>query len=100
MVGGNEIPIKDFALILEFFNFSCAYCGNGDSTLIFEHIIPVSKGGRHTSWNVVPACSNCNTDKSDKIPEFVYGDNCQLDLLPHESGVFPLFQSVWDFEIC
>ncbi len=47
---------------------SCQYCGtNKDLTL--DHVIPRSRGGRHTWDNVVSACSKCNCRKSNRTPK-------------------------------
>ncbi len=49
-------------------HYSCQYCGtNKDLTL--DHVIPRSRGGRHTWDNVVAACSKCNCRKSDRTPK-------------------------------
>jgi 5-methylcytosine-specific restriction endonuclease McrA len=40
----------------------CAYCGSG-SSLTLDHITPLSKGGTHTTDNLVLACSACNSSK-------------------------------------
>jgi len=49
----------------------CAYCGAhcSESDLTVEHIIPVSRGGRHDWTNVVTACRSCNTRKGNRRPE-------------------------------
>jgi len=49
----------------------CAYCGAhcGESDLTVEHIVPVSRGGRHDWTNVVTACRSCNTRKGNRLPE-------------------------------
>ena len=41
----------------------CAYCGGHfpELELTVEHILPVSRGGRHEWTNVVTACRSCNT---------------------------------------
>jgi hypothetical protein len=41
----------------------CAYCGVTDKPLQRDCILPISRGGRYTLENVVPACSSCNTSK-------------------------------------
>lgn len=43
----------------------CIYCG--DKSEHMDHVIPVSKGGRHSVGNLVPACAKCNISKSDKF---------------------------------
>jgi 5-methylcytosine-specific restriction endonuclease McrA len=49
----------------------CAYCGGHfhDLDLTVEHILPVSRGGRHEWTNVVTACRSCNTRKGNRRPE-------------------------------
>ncbi|WP_380048548.1 HNH endonuclease [Kribbella deserti] len=41
----------------------CAYCGNPDEALQRDCVLPISRGGRYTLENVVPACRSCNTSK-------------------------------------
>ena len=43
----------------------CQYCGKRGDTI--DHVIPRSKGGKHTWNNVVIACRPCNAKKSDKL---------------------------------
>ncbi len=33
-----------------------------------DHVIPLSRGGKHALDNVVPACRGCNTSKNDRLP--------------------------------
>lgn len=47
----------------------CAYCGehfDNHHHLSRDHIMPKSKGGENTWMNVVTACKDCNSKKSDK----------------------------------
>jgi hypothetical protein len=41
----------------------CAYCGVNDDRLQKDCMLPVSRGGRYTITNVVPACGACNASK-------------------------------------
>jgi 5-methylcytosine-specific restriction endonuclease McrA len=41
----------------------CAYCGATDRSLQRDCVLPISRGGRYTLANVVPACRSCNTSK-------------------------------------
>ncbi|WP_395246043.1 HNH endonuclease [Agromyces sp. MMS24-K17] len=41
----------------------CAYCGATDRPLQRDCIQPISRGGRYTLPNVVPACGSCNASK-------------------------------------
>jgi 5-methylcytosine-specific restriction endonuclease McrA len=49
----------------------CAYCGSlfAEGELTVEHIVPVSRGGRHIWTNVVTACRSCNTRKGNRTPD-------------------------------
>ena len=40
----------------------CAYCG-ADGPLQKDCMLPISRGGRYTVSNVVPACGSCNASK-------------------------------------
>lgn len=49
---------------------NCVYCGKPANTV--DHIIPKSKGGQDTDWNLVPSCKSCNSSKKDKsLAEFL-----------------------------
>jgi len=41
----------------------CAYCGVTDTPLQRDCVLPISRGGRYTIDNVVPACRSCNASK-------------------------------------
>lgn len=41
----------------------CAYCGTKDKPLQRDCVLALSRGGRYTLDNVVPACRSCNTSK-------------------------------------
>lgn len=41
----------------------CAYCGAKDADLQKDCVQPISRGGRYTLDNVVPACRSCNASK-------------------------------------
>ena len=41
----------------------CAYCGATDRPLQRDCVLAISRGGRYTLENVVPACRSCNTSK-------------------------------------
>lgn len=48
----------------------CYYCGKVTQArnLTMDHIIPISRGGRSTKGNVVPACKSCNNKKKQLLP--------------------------------
>jgi 5-methylcytosine-specific restriction endonuclease McrA len=41
----------------------CAYCGAPDESLQRDCVLAISRGGRYTLDNVVPACRSCNASK-------------------------------------
>lgn len=41
----------------------CAYCGKTDGPMQRDCVMAISRGGRYTVDNVVPACASCNTSK-------------------------------------
>ncbi|WP_034508131.1 HNH endonuclease [Blastococcus sp. URHD0036] len=41
----------------------CAYCGAAGTALQRDCVLPISRGGRYTVDNVVPACASCNASK-------------------------------------
>jgi len=47
--------------------FTCQYCTERFKLkeLTFDHVVPVSKGGRTTWKNIVTCCVKCNTKKGD-----------------------------------
>ena len=44
----------------------CAYCGSAEPlALQRDCVLPLSRGGRYTLTNIVPACRSCNASKSN-----------------------------------
>ena len=41
----------------------CAYCGATGVAMQRDCVMPISRGGRYTLSNVVPACASCNASK-------------------------------------
>ncbi|MFP4395647.1 MAG: HNH endonuclease [Anaerolineales bacterium] len=62
--GVDKIPVIGQQIILENFDGRCAYCGAAADT--WDHVKPVSKGGKTVPYNIVPACTSCNSSKKDK----------------------------------
>jgi 5-methylcytosine-specific restriction endonuclease McrA len=44
----------------------CAYCGTTGTGLQRDCVLPISRGGRYTLTNVVPACPSCNASKCNQ----------------------------------
>lgn len=45
---------------------SCFYCHKVGKMTI-DHVVPISRGGRHSIGNLVSACKPCNSSKHDKF---------------------------------
>jgi 5-methylcytosine-specific restriction endonuclease McrA len=48
----------------------CHYCGGNfaPEELTMDHLVPVSRGGKASRNNVVPACKECNSRKKYLLP--------------------------------
>ena len=44
----------------------CAYCGATGIPMQKDCVLPISRGGRYTAENVVPACASCNASKCNE----------------------------------
>lgn len=65
----DELTAEQWQRVLEYYDYRCAYCDKqlGQKVTI-DHVIPVSRGGKHSIDNVVPACRSCNSKKRDRPP--------------------------------
>lgn len=48
-------------------NYRCLICGKETERLTRDHIIPLSKGGRHTADNIQALCRSCNSRKNNRL---------------------------------
>ncbi|WP_309104687.1 HNH endonuclease signature motif containing protein [Microbacterium sp.] len=58
----NDLTSDQWARILDAWG-GCAYCRATDAAMQRDCIMPISRGGRYTLENVVPACASCNASK-------------------------------------
>ena len=58
----NDLTDDQWAAIKAAWN-GCAYCGKAGSALQRDCVMAISRGGRYTVDNVVPACAACNASK-------------------------------------
>jgi 5-methylcytosine-specific restriction endonuclease McrA len=48
----------------------CHWCGvNCAEKFDIDHVVPISKGGKHELENLVISCAPCNRRKRNKLPE-------------------------------
>ena len=52
----------------------CAYCGKAGDAMQRDCVLALSRGGRYTLDNVVPACRSCNASKcNDEVTGWLRG---------------------------
>jgi hypothetical protein len=62
---GNGVFAVTLKELKRLYAAPCAYCGQPSEHI--DHIIPISRGGRHSIGNLVGACAPCNLSKSVKL---------------------------------
>jgi 5-methylcytosine-specific restriction endonuclease McrA len=62
----TRVPLTRAALMRRD-NYRCAYCGRRAETI--DHVLPRSRGGKHTWENCVASCTTCNHRKADRLLE-------------------------------
>lgn len=58
----NDLSDAQWAAIKDAWS-GCAYCGATGTALQRDCVMAISRGGRYTVDNVVPACASCNASK-------------------------------------
>lgn len=71
----GALPAGAWDIILEAWNYSCAYCGE-ETELQRDHVIPLCKNGTNDVTNIVPACFKCNRDKHTENLRDWLNDEC------------------------
>jgi 5-methylcytosine-specific restriction endonuclease McrA len=61
----NDLTTEQWATLKAAWN-GCAYCGATDGPMQRDCVLAISRGGRYTVDNVVPACASCNTSKCNE----------------------------------
>ena len=64
--GGDHIRVEDWQALLKKHKDRCGYCGEKAALIEADHRIPLSRGGRNTIANILPACRSCNRRKRAK----------------------------------
>lgn len=57
---------RDWKRLVARYGGCCAYCGTPGGTSV-DHVVPLSRGGRHSIGNVLPACKPCNSSKGNRL---------------------------------
>lgn len=78
----GDVTREQLIAIYQAHNGLCAYCGgkvNGRFEPLaphgFDHVVPYSKGGKHTASNLVVCCRRCNLRKGSNHPELTIKDD-------------------------
>ena len=58
----HDLDAAQWSALLEAWG-GCAYCGAAGQPLERDCVLAISRGGRYTLANVVPACPACNASK-------------------------------------
>jgi hypothetical protein len=67
----NDLTAEQWTALQEAWQ-GCAYCGATDGPLQRDCVMAISRGGRYTVDNVVPACASCNTSKcNDEVTSWM-----------------------------
>jgi 5-methylcytosine-specific restriction endonuclease McrA len=61
----NDLTAEQWAALKDAWN-GCAYCRAIDAPMQRDCVLAISRGGRYTVDNVVPACASCNTSKCNE----------------------------------
>lgn len=70
---GGIITEKEWKELQEKYGNKCLCCGRKGIKLSLDHIIPLSKGGKHIIENAQPLCIPCNSRKNNKIIDYRLG---------------------------
>lgn len=66
----NGVFIVSPSEIQKILNSSCIFCGTTENITV-DHLIPLSRGGRHSIGNLAPSCKSCNSSKGTRtVMEF------------------------------
>jgi 5-methylcytosine-specific restriction endonuclease McrA len=85
--GVAPLPVEGIEALTEAFEGRCAYCPAVATT--WDHLVPVSKGGRTVPGNMVPACASCNSRKRD-FDVFEFMERHGIELTPALDAVMAL----------
>lgn len=69
---GVGITLEQWNFCLNFFDNRCAYSGELATDYHMEHIVPLSKGGEHSVYNIIPCVGRYNIQKGTSDMEEWY----------------------------
>ena len=67
----NDLTDEQWTALVDAWG-GCAYCAAADVPLQRDCVLAISRGGRYTLLNVVPACGSCNASKcNDEVTSWL-----------------------------
>jgi 5-methylcytosine-specific restriction endonuclease McrA len=66
----GDLTPAQWRMIVELASGCCLRCGRDDRPLTVDHIVPLSRDGKHTLTNVQPLCDECNKRKFTKTTDY------------------------------
>jgi 5-methylcytosine-specific restriction endonuclease McrA len=68
---GGKFTLNEWTKIKKKYFFTCLKCHKREPQirLTIDHIIPLSKGGKHERTNIQPLCQRCNSKKGTKVEQ-------------------------------
>ena len=70
MSNGGTITAIEWEELKDKYGNKCLRCGKTNIRLSLDHVIPLSKGGKHTIGNSQPLCRSCNSKKHTKSTDY------------------------------
>ena len=61
------VDLRDWMRLVDRYRGRCAYCDEVAEPVTMDHVVPLSRGGRHSIGNVLPACKQCNQRKNARL---------------------------------
>jgi len=66
---GGDLTYEQWVQVCNKYENKCLCCGTSER-MSLDHIIPITKGGKHIAENVQPLCCSCNSRKGTKIIDY------------------------------
>ena len=66
---GGKFTLREWEKMKDDYNHACNFCHKFEPEikLTIDHIIPLTKGGKHDASNIQPLCMDCNVKKGTKL---------------------------------
>lgn len=61
------VALRDWLRLIARQRGICAYCQQPTTEWHMEHVIPLSRGGRHAIGNIAATCPACNLSKHNSL---------------------------------